>query len=59
MVKRGEFLGQRECIYKGNEKQHVWHFWKKGLNSKVDVFLDWENGQGPGMGGFYLSYQEA
>lgn len=26
MVKRGEFIGQREGIYKGNEKQHVLAF---------------------------------
>lgn len=26
VVKRGEFIGQRECTYKGNEKQHVLAF---------------------------------
>lgn len=31
MVKKGEIVGQRECIYKGNEKQHVLAFLEESV----------------------------
>ena len=54
VTKMGMFVGQKKYIYKGEEKQQIWYFSDKVWNLKLDVFLDWRNGQGPGPGGFCL-----
>lgn len=45
-----KIVGQRTCLYKGNEKQkHVLVFLEEMIINEVGCVLDWRNGQGPGL----------